>query len=155
MLGSLKDFLDTLLAGPAAGGTDAGDGERRLRLATAVLLVEVMRADGRDDAAQRRAVLATLTQRFALSADDSEALLALAVDTSRGANDFHAFTSTLNERLDHAQKVHIVEAMWDVALADGALAADERHIVWRVADLLHVPHAAYINAKLRAQARAG
>ena len=153
MLRSLKDFLETLVAGPAAA--DDADAEHRLRLATAVLLVEVMRADGRADEAQRKAALAALERRLALDADDGAALLALAVDTSRGANDFHAFTSTLNDRLDHAQKVRIVEAMWEVAYADGELAADERHVLWRVADLLHLPHAAYINAKLRARARVG
>jgi uncharacterized tellurite resistance protein B-like protein len=45
--------------------------------------------------------------------------------------------------------------MWQVAYADGHLAAHENHVLWRVADLLHVPHGAYIHAKLRARAAAG
>jgi hypothetical protein len=42
--------------------------------------------------------------------------------------------------------------MWQVAYADGHLAAHENHVLWRMADLLHVPHGAYINAKIRAKA---
>jgi uncharacterized tellurite resistance protein B-like protein len=48
--------------------------------------------------------------------------------------------------------VRIVEHMWRVAYADGHLNAHEQHVLWRVADLLHVPHGAYINAKMRAAA---
>ena len=79
----------------------------------------------------------------------------MAHTTQRQATDLHAFTSALNERLDHTQKVQVLEAMWQVAYADGHLAAHENHVLWRVADLLHVPHGAYINAKLRAKAASG
>jgi uncharacterized tellurite resistance protein B-like protein len=41
------------------------------------------------------------------------------------------------------------------ACADGHLGAHENHVMWRVADLLHVPHGAYIGAKMRAKAAAG
>jgi uncharacterized tellurite resistance protein B-like protein len=54
-----------------------------------------------------------------------------------------------------AQKIRMVELMWRVAYADGQLSADERHVLWRVADLLHVPQGAYVNARLRAKEQAG
>jgi uncharacterized tellurite resistance protein B-like protein len=38
-----------------------------------------------------------------------------------------------------------------VAYADGHLSAHERHAMWRIADLLHVPHGAYHHARQRAQ----
>jgi uncharacterized tellurite resistance protein B-like protein len=154
MLRTLKDLFDTLLAPPAAAGS-AVSAEHRLHLATAVLLVEVMRADSECSAAERRAVLDVLRQRYALAEDEVARLLELAEHSAKNATDFHAFTSALNERLDHEQKVQVVEAMWAVAYVDGQLTAHENHVLWRVADLLHVPHGAYINAKLRAKAAAG
>jgi len=154
MLRTLKDLFDTLLAPPVAAA-GAGAPEHRLHLATAVLLVEVMRADTECSAAERRAVLGVLQQRFALADDEVARLVELAEHSAKNATDFHAFTSALNERLDHAQKVQVVEAMWAVAYADGNLTAHENHVLWRVADLLHVPHGAYIHAKLRAKAAAG
>jgi len=45
----------------------------------------------------------------------------------------------------------MVEAMWRVAYADGHLSEHERHTLWRLSDLLHVPQGAYVNARLRAQ----
>jgi uncharacterized tellurite resistance protein B-like protein len=45
--------------------------------------------------------------------------------------------------------------MWQVAYADADLSAHEQHVVRKIADLLYVPHAAYIAAKLRARDAAG
>jgi uncharacterized tellurite resistance protein B-like protein len=151
MLRTLKDLFDTLLAPPA---TTAQAQTHTLQLATAVLLVEVMRADTGMHDSERSTVLAALQRKFSLADDEAARLLELAHATQRQATDFHAFTSALNDRLDHAQKVQVIEAMWQVAYADGHLAAHENHVLWRVADLLHVPHGAYINAKMRAKAAA-
>jgi uncharacterized tellurite resistance protein B-like protein len=49
----------------------------------------------------------------------------------------------------------MIEHMWRVAYADGHLSAHERHVLWRIADLLHVPQGAYVHARLRAQRDAG
>lgn len=156
MLRTLKDLFDTLLAPPSAASaaTPAAD-EHRLQLAAAVLLVEVMVATGEVGAAERDAVMKALRAKFSLADDEVERLLEVAVQTQRGATDYHAFTSALNERLDEAQKLRMIEAMWSVAYADGHLAAHENHVLWRIADLLHVPHGAYIAAKMRARAAAG
>jgi uncharacterized tellurite resistance protein B-like protein len=48
-------------------------------------------------------------------------------------------------------KVRMVEHLWRVAYADGVLTAHENHLMRRVSDLLHVPHGAYISAKMRAK----
>jgi hypothetical protein len=43
----------------------------------------------------------------------------------------------------------MIEHMWRVAYADGHLSEHERHVMWRIADLLHVPQGAYQHARLR------
>ena len=117
MLRSLKDLFDTLLAPPLAnsGGLGGGGGAmtplHRLHLATAVLLVEVMRADSECSDAERRAVLGVLQSRFALADDEQQQLLALAEHSAKNATDFHAFTSTLNDQLSFEDKVQVVEAI--------------------------------------------
>lgn len=153
MLRTLKDLFEDLLTPTGAAAPE--DPVRRRQLATAVLLVEVMRADAGFGEEERLQVLDTLRRRFALGGDEAQRLLALAKDQAHHAVDFHAWTSALNAQLDHPQKVQLLEDMWGVAYADGALAAHEQHVMWRIADLLHVPHGAYINAKLRAKAAAG
>lgn len=153
MLKTLKDLFDRLL--PPAAGTPPQTAEHTLQLAAAVLLVEVVRADASFHAAERDAVLGALRQVFHLADDEAERLTELATATAQQATDLFGFTSQVNARFDMAQKLHMVELMWQVAYADGQLADHERHVLWRVADLLHVPQGAYVNARLRAQAAAG
>lgn len=155
MLRALKELLDTIApAAPARQGE--ADREHALQLAAAVLLVEVMRADADFGAAERVAVTAGLREKFPLLADaELSRLIELAEAAARDAHDFHSFTSRINDSFDMEQKVRLIEAMWKVAYADGHLAAHENHVVWRIADLLHVPHGAYVGAKMRAKEAAG
>ena len=152
MLRALKDLFDSIAA-PASA--QPADEEHALQLATAVLLVEVMRADPDIAHTERAAVMAALRRKFTLSGDELARLLELAEARARTANDFFAFTSTLNERFSHPQKVRMVEFMWQVAYADGDIDANENHLISKVAGLLHVTHGEYIAAKLHAKQAAG
>ena len=100
MLRTLKDLFVALAAPP--GGAPAASREHTLQLATAVLLVEVMRSDAqiRDD--ERAAVLGALRQTFALADDEIARLVELAERTARDAHDLHTFTSTLTTRTTRA-----------------------------------------------------
>ena len=154
MLRNLKDLFDQLtthLTAPASAQAPA-EQEHTLQLATAVLLVEVMRAepDLKDD--ERDAVLTALRRKFNLSDDELQRLLELAHETARTAYDYQRFTALMNERFTQEQKIRVVEAMWEVAFADHHLDANEHHVISKVAGLLHVTHGEYIAAKLHAQA---
>ena len=153
MLKTLKDLFDSLLP-PAPGAAPAAEAHA-LQLATAVMLVEVMRADTSFHAGEREAVLMALRDKFALDADEAARLTELAETTAGQASDLFAFTSRINERFEMGQKLRMIEHMWRVAYADGHLSEHERHVMWRIADLLHVPQGAYVHARLRAQAEAG
>ncbi len=122
-----------------------------LQLATAVLLVEVMRADPELGVAERQTVVTALREKFNMEADELARLVELAEQTARTASDFHQFTSVINEAFGQEQKIRIVEYMWQVAYADGHLDAHEHHLIAKVAELLYVPHGQYIAAKLRAK----
>jgi uncharacterized tellurite resistance protein B-like protein len=149
MLKTLKDLFDSLL--PPTPDATPDCTEHTLQLATAVMLVEVMRADAGFHPEERQAVLAALRDRFALSEDEAQRLSELAETTARQATDLFAFTSCINERFDMAHKLVMIEQMWRVAYADGQLGAHERHVMWRIADLLHVPQGAYQHARMRAE----
>ncbi|MEF7612733.1 TerB family tellurite resistance protein [Aquincola sp. MAHUQ-54] len=150
MLKTLKELFDALRT-PAAGG----GAPHQLELATAVMLVEVMRADAEMSDAERDAVIAGLRDKFHLADDELAQLVALAHQASREASDYFRFTSMINDGFDMPQKLRMVEHMWRVAYADGVLSAHENHVMRRLADLLHIPHGAYVHAKMRAQAAQG
>ena len=153
MLRTIKQLFSVLQPPPAAAGASAL--EHTLQLATAVMLIEVMRADADFDEVERRAVIEALRAKFALADDEIDRLVELAERAVRDATDWFEFTSHINAHFDMAAKVRMVEYMWRVAYADGHLSERERHTLWRLSDLLHVPHGAYINAKMRAKASAG
>lgn len=150
MLKTLKDLFDQLLP-PAPAAAAEPRGEHSLQLAAAVMLVEVMRADASFHEGEREAVLAALCDKFALADDEAARLADLAETTARDATDLFAFTSRINERFEMPAKLRMIEHMWAVAYADGHLSEHERHVMWRIADLLHVPQGAYVHARLRAQ----
>ena len=153
MLQNLKDLFDSLM--PAAPTQPPQSAEHTLQLATAVLLVEVMRADPDLGPAERPVVIGALRDKFALAEDEVARLMELAEQASREATDYFRFTSKINDEFSVEQKVRMIEHMWRVAYADGRLSAHENHLMRRVSDLLYIPHGAYVGAKMRAKAAAG
>ena len=154
MLNSLKSLLSqvfNLTEDRAASVSDA----HSLQLATAVLLVEVMRADANVGDVERAAVVAALRSKFALTDDEMQQLMAQADNTAKGSNDYFRYTSAMNDHFTQAQKILVVELMWQVAYADANLDAHENHVISKVAGLLHVTHGEYIAAKLHAKQSAG
>lgn len=150
MLDKLRALIDRVL--PPLAADDRPD-DHALHVAAAVLLVEVMKADHGIGPAERETVHRALSDKFGLTAQAAQEVAEIAHETSRTATDFHAFTSVLNERLDMARKVRLIEWMWEVAYVDGHLADHERHLLWRVGDLLHVSQGARMHARQRAEAR--
>ncbi len=153
MLRTLKELFDTFAA-PASSQTPR-ELAHTLQLATAVLLVEVMRADPAIGPAEQRVVLQALRSKFALADDELDRLVELAGETAKDLYDYHRFTSSLNEHFTQEQKIRVVEGMWQVAYADAHLDAKENHLISKVAGLLHVTHGEYIAAKMRAKEDAG
>jgi uncharacterized tellurite resistance protein B-like protein len=150
MLRVLTDLFDSLRTAGEAGGATAG-GQHTLELATAVLLIEVSRADGRLDDAERETVLKALRTKFSLSEAELAQLFELAHARSEEAHDLYSFTSRLNESLDEPQRIRVFRMLWEVAYADGHLSAHETHLLRRLADLLHIRHGDAVQARLRAE----
>jgi uncharacterized tellurite resistance protein B-like protein len=145
MLSAIREFFDRNIA-----GAPAQDG-RTIELATAALLVEVMRIDAGVSAAERAAVERAIREKFGLGAADAATLIALAEEEMRQATDYYQFTSLINQHFTQAQKERVLELMWRVAYADTVIDAHEQHLMRKIAALLHVPDSAYIAAKLRAR----
>jgi uncharacterized tellurite resistance protein B-like protein len=133
------------------GLNDAGT----LQLATAVLLFEVMRSDTVISDTERGAAFTALRGQFALTDAEMKHLLEHAEQHAKLSNDYFRYTNAINEHFTHAQKITVVEQMWQVAYADGNLDVHENHVISKVAGLLHVTHGEYIAAKLHAKQAAG
>lgn len=156
MLRTLKDLFDSFTAPLMdAASPAAGTVTHRLQLASAVLMVEVMRADATSTPQERQAVIAALRRRFALADDEVERLLELAEAAANDAPDFYGFTSQLNKGLAAADKLAVVELLWEVAFADGHLSHQENQLMLKLGDLLYIPRGDFVGAKQRARDAVG
>jgi uncharacterized tellurite resistance protein B-like protein len=146
MLRKLAALFDGAFARDTA---DPKTREHALRVATALLLIEVAKADYAEDAAEDEVLLLSLKQFFAL--DDAAAALLLeeARSTADRAVELQQFTRRLHEQLSVAEKHRVVEMLWQVALADNALDKHEDHLVRRIAELLYVSHSDLIRIRNR------
>jgi uncharacterized tellurite resistance protein B-like protein len=130
---AIKSFVTEL-----ASGDKRSFGADDYRLATAALLVHAATIDGGFNAAERDRLAALLKQRFDLDDAAAAELIERATVADAQAIDLYHFTRRLNDRLDEAGRLRLIEMMWQVAYADGAVSEFESNLIWRVADLLGV-----------------
>lgn len=153
MIASIKEFFSQFIE-PDTLQTEACS-VHALQIATAALLLEVMRMDDRIADEERSAIATALRQQFGLDTAQLDTLIALAEQEASQATGYYQFTSLINKSCDAAQKIRIVENLWQVALADGHLDAHELHLMRKIADLLYIGHGDYVAAKQRARDAAG
>lgn len=146
MLNALTDLIERAFSG-AADATVEDSREHGLQLATALLLIEVARADYSEDLIESEAVGALLREYFDLTEDE----VGLLVDEAKAQADHSAslqsFTRRLHEELEVEEKHRIVEMLWRVALADEHLDKHEDHLVRKVAGLLYISHSDLIRIR--------
>ncbi len=147
MLNKLNDFLSAIVSPSSVEGRP----EHTLQLATAVLLIEVMRSDADSTDEERATILKLLKARFQLSDAELAQLSELGHRTAKVTNDFYRFTSLINRELEMPEKIRVIEYMWQVAYADGKISAHETHLIRKIAGLLYISHSDYIAAKMRAK----
>ncbi len=121
--------------------------EISIEIACAVLLCEVVRADGHLDKQEEIKLSSLLTRQFNLEKNEVEGIVNKALLLSEHATDFYQFTSKLNQHYSIEERIKIVELLWILAYADGELASIEEHIIRKIADLLHLRHSEYIQTK--------
>ena len=125
--------------------------ERRLQMANAALMVEMLLADELVTTDEENKIRQLLKRRFHLDESEIESLIDLAHDEKHAATDYYAFTSLINTHYTQQQKIDLVEDLWRLAYSDDSLDKYEEHLVRRLAELLHVPHNDFIRTKHKAQ----
>jgi uncharacterized tellurite resistance protein B-like protein len=108
------------------------------RLALAALLVRIARSD--DDYADHEIarIDAVLAGRYGLSPFEATKLRAEAEALEAEAPDTVRFTRAIKDAVPYDDRVGVIEAMWDVVLADGMRDEEEDAILRLVAPMLGV-----------------
>lgn len=121
------------------------DAEERLsqrldaKRAAAILLVAVVKADGRVDRIEFAEVIDVLSRRFDLAADDVGQLLETASDFSTMEHDLEEFTVLLCNTWSQDERLDLLLSFWEIALADQQIDDRERQLINKLAYLLDLP----------------
>lgn len=108
------------------------------RLALAVLLVRIARADGDYADVEIARIERVLAGRFDLAPEAVTPLLREAETLEQEAPDTVRFTRALKTAVPLDDRIGLVEALWSVALADGGRDAAEDRMMRMVVSLLGV-----------------
>ena len=137
MFAQLIDRIGGALS-PASGIEDATDRDAAIRKATAVLMIDVARADHVFEPAEFDRVLERVSAHFDLSAQEAAELVNSADEEAERLTSLHEFTQLLHNSLDEHEKSRIIRLLWEIAYADGRLDKYEDSLVLKISDLLHV-----------------
>ena len=155
MVKAWSDLVDRAFGGDSEREA-AGEPRRHgVELATALLMIEVERADLSEKLAERETSLALLKEFFHLTDEEASLLVEQAGAEADHAASLQSFTRRLHTSLTAKEKQRIVEMLWRVALADANLDKHEDHLVRKIADLLYVPHSDLIRIRNRVMEGAG
>ena len=148
------DRIKTLLSGAGTIGDEPIEPDVP-KLAAAALLVEAACMDGHFDGDERAAICAALGAHFGLRDAEADTLIEEAEAAHHEATDLHRFTRAINDRYDHADRLAVMEMLWEVVYADGRLHAYEANLIRRVGGLLHITDRERGEARKRVLARVG
>jgi len=129
--------------------------ESALRLATAILMLDVARADDVFDESEFDRALNLIETHFDLTPEEAAQLVNLANEKAENLISVHEFTQLLHQHLDEDEKAHVIALLWQIAYADGRLDKYEDSLVLKISDLLHVSRGRVMRLKHDAKLAAG
>lgn len=125
------------------------------RLALTALLVRVARTDGDYAAEEVRRIDRISAARYDLDANGARALREQAEALEAEAPDTVRFTRAIKDAVAYDDRSGVVEALWDVALADGMRDEEEDALLRLVTKLLGIGDADSHRLRLKVQAKRG
>ncbi len=144
-----------VFSSPSIPETGTEDREAALRMATAVLMIDVARADHVFEESEFDSVLKLVESHFGLTPEETAELVNEAGDQAEDLVSLHEFTQLLHKHLGEDEKARIIAMLWKVAYADGRLDKYEDSLVLKISDLLYVSRGRVMRLKHDAKIAAG
>ncbi|MBL1274119.1 MAG: TerB family tellurite resistance protein [Oceanospirillales bacterium] len=124
---------------------------REMAIAATALMVQLSRVDNDEDERELQAIVDCAVKAHHLTREEAEEILRHALEQADHATSLYEFTEQINESLDQEGKQSLLESIWQVALADDRVDKYEEHLIRRMADLLHLNHREFIQARHKAE----
>jgi uncharacterized tellurite resistance protein B-like protein len=151
----IKRLIGSVVDAIGSTETEAEGRDEALRIATAVLLIDVARADSDFSESEFDTLLELIATHFELPPQDAAELVIAANEKADHLVSVHEFTQLLHQHLSEEEKARIVGLLWKIAFADGRLDKYENSLVLKISDLLYVSRGRVMRLKHDAQVAAG
>ncbi len=119
------------------------------RVATCALFVEMARIDETFTQAEMETILSILKEKYGLSREHADALIAEADKALDESVDLWQFARMINENYSNEEKIEIIETLWKIVYVDGKMDKYEHYLMNKLATLLRLSHEQLIDAKLK------
>ena len=143
MLNLLKNILNN------HSSNDHTEDNKNLELLCG-LMIEAAYTDGQIDEGELKKIKSSLVNIFAEDPNDVDLVLEDALKNKNNSRSLYHYTSYINKNFDEKKKLVLIEALWEIVLADGALHDFESNLIRRLAGLLYISDVNSGNAKKRA-----
>jgi uncharacterized tellurite resistance protein B-like protein len=150
LIRELQDFIDRRWPRAESDGAPAIT-SRRLQLASAVLMVSVVRADLESRQDEHRALERAVGRALDLHAEAAALVVRVAEEALARGVSFALVLQQLARECSLEQKRQLVESLWRIAFADAELAVHEEYLVRKIAGQLGLSTADLVETKVRAR----
>jgi uncharacterized tellurite resistance protein B-like protein len=146
----IQDFLDQRWPQALEDGA-ATITARRLQLASAVLMVGVVRADFESRQDEHRELERSLSRALDLHEEEAAIVVRVAEEALARGVSFARLLAELARECSLDQRRQLVESLWRIAYADAELAGHEEYLVRKIAGQLGLSTADLVETKVRAR----
>jgi uncharacterized tellurite resistance protein B-like protein len=147
MLDIVKRFFSKATAEVTKDATQ--DTAHDIRVATCALFVEIARIDEKFTDAEMETILSILKEKYGLSKDHADTLVAEAEKELEKSVDLWQFAKLINENYSNEEKIEIIETLWRIVYVDGKMDQYEHYLMGKLQNLLSLTHDQLITAKLK------
>ena len=120
-----------------------------IRVAVCALLVEMARIDETFTPTEMETILSILKDKYGLSQEHAEALIAEAEKELEDSVDLWQFSNLINENYSEEEKIEIIKTLWHIVYVDGKMDQYEHYLMKKLKNLLRLSHDQLIDAKLK------
>lgn len=142
------DIIKKFFANGGSGAAEQGS-EHDLRVATCALFLEIGRIDETFTPAELEALLSILKEKYGLSQENADALIQEADRALENSVDYWQFANLINKNYTVAERVGIVETLWQIVFVDGKMDQYEHYLMNKLGNLLRLTHTQLMDAKMR------
>ena len=113
------------------------------------LLLEAAAIDGSIDEKEIINIKNTIMNVFNMDEETSKNIINDNMKNIDDSKSFYFFTSKINKDLDLKTKILLLEALWEIVLADGKVHDFESNLIRRLSGLMYISNIDSANAKKR------